>query len=335
MPEIKFIYQDIFEMNPPTLILPILTLIQKSGRGELGESTEGRLRQLLKDNFWKLEKWYRYFVNTQSHNDLMEEEAISRSVKYRWRCKDDCERGNFMGSGLDDYPRVENPQQLSKQHVDLMSWIYTFSEGLEEVAKFLGRPKPMKYYRNRKEEMRVKVLEECLDQSDLLFKDVAVAGKNKFADQKVTRTGYISLFPFITGMLQEEQFNPLQRELVKAARKKALEIMSDPSLLLSEDGIRSLSLDDSLYGTGDNYWRGAVWMPINYLTLRAIKQQYWEDEQAREVYSLVRERLIETVKGNWERTGYLFENYHEGKGNRGYPFYGWTSLIINIITEQY
>jgi mannosyl-oligosaccharide glucosidase len=27
MPEVKFVYQDIFEMNPPTLILPILTLI--------------------------------------------------------------------------------------------------------------------------------------------------------------------------------------------------------------------------------------------------------------------------------------------------------------------
>jgi hypothetical protein len=30
MPEMKFVYQDIFEMNPPTLILPILTLIEKA-----------------------------------------------------------------------------------------------------------------------------------------------------------------------------------------------------------------------------------------------------------------------------------------------------------------
>ena len=35
-----------------------------------------------------------------------------------------------MGSGLDDYPRIEKDRQLSKQHVDLMSWIYFFSEGL-------------------------------------------------------------------------------------------------------------------------------------------------------------------------------------------------------------
>lgn len=51
--------------------------------------------------------------------------------------------------------------------------------------------------------------------------------------------------------------------------------MMNPDLLLSEDGIRSLSISDPEYGTLDNYWRGAVWMPINYLILRACKRFYW------------------------------------------------------------
>jgi len=57
--------------------------------------------------------------------------------------------------------------------------------------------------------------------------------------------------------------------------------MRDPELLFSEDGIRSLSKDDPSYGTLDNYWRGPVWMPINYLILRACKKHYWQDEQVR------------------------------------------------------
>jgi len=108
----------------------------------------------------------------------MENEAINRSIKYRWRCKDDCERGNFMGSGLDDYPRTATDTQISKQHVDLMSWIYFFSEGLETIASHLQEEKPMKYYRERKEEMKRKIIDECLDENDLLFKDQSVAGKN-------------------------------------------------------------------------------------------------------------------------------------------------------------
>lgn len=105
---------------------------------------------LLGQNFWKLEKWYRYFLKTQSHSNLMEKEYINKTMKYRWRCKDDCELGNFMGSGLDDYPRVDNQSQLSKQHVDLMSWIYLFSEGLEKMATYLNQTKPAFYYHTKK-----------------------------------------------------------------------------------------------------------------------------------------------------------------------------------------
>jgi hypothetical protein len=35
MPELKFVYQDIFEMNPPTLIMPIISLIEKVQANEL------------------------------------------------------------------------------------------------------------------------------------------------------------------------------------------------------------------------------------------------------------------------------------------------------------
>ena len=56
--------------------------------------------------------------------------------------------------------------------------------------------------------------------------------------------------------------------------------MMDPELLMSEDGLRSLSISDPSYGTLDNYWRGPVWMPINYLVLRACKKYYSNDEKA-------------------------------------------------------
>ena len=66
----------------------------------------------------------------------------------------------------------------------------------------------------------------------------------------------------------------------------------DEKLLLAEDGLRSLSLSDELYGTDDNYWRGAVWLPINYLVLRACKLYYWEDvavhEEVRNLYKDLR-----------------------------------------------
>ncbi len=82
-------------------------------------------------------------------------------------------------------------------------------------------------------------------------------------------------------------------------------------------------------------------MPINYMVLRACKKYYWdieettERDQVRELYRVLREKLIGAVEKNYKKSGYLFENYIEGEGNRGYPFYGWTSLIANIMTEDY
>jgi hypothetical protein len=54
MPELKFVYQDIFEMNPPTLIMPILKLIDLAMDGQLSLEVEADLNSLLQQNYWKL-----------------------------------------------------------------------------------------------------------------------------------------------------------------------------------------------------------------------------------------------------------------------------------------
>jgi glycogen debranching enzyme len=88
--------------------------------------------------------------------------------------------------------------------------------------------------------------------------------------------------------LQEKNFEEGEREKIRRVREKIIEVMGDEKLLLSEDGIRSLSIADPLYGTEDNYWRGAVWMPINYLVLRACRKYYWQDEEVQRLYTTVR-----------------------------------------------
>jgi mannosyl-oligosaccharide glucosidase len=76
----------------------------------------------------------------------------------------------------------------------------------------------------------------------------------------VCHKGYISLFPFLTG-------------LVGAESKRlgaVLDLMEDEEELWSEFGLRSLSKSDELYHTGEDYWRGPVWMPINYLAVSQL-----------------------------------------------------------------
>lgn len=65
----------------------------------------------------------------------------------------------------------------------------------------------------------------------------------------IKHIGYINLFPFIMGLIPKDSPKLL----------KILEILHNPNYLWSSYGIRSLSISDKYFGTGENYWKG-----INY-----------------------------------------------------------------------
>ena len=51
-----------------------------------------------------------------------------------------------------------------------------------------------------------------------------------------------------------------------------LELLRDPEQLWSPYGLRSLSKNHPLFGEGENYWRGPIWIQMNYLALAALNQ---------------------------------------------------------------
>ncbi len=81
---------------------------------------------------------------------------------------------------------------------------------------------------------------------------------NDFEENKlVCHKGYISLFPFLTGLLKPDS----------PKLGKILTLLGDEEELFSPYGLRSLSRKDELYGTNENYWRSPIWININYLAI--------------------------------------------------------------------
>jgi len=76
----------------------------------------------------------------------------------------------------------------------------------------------------------------------------------------VCHKGYISIFPFMLGLLPPE--SPHLGAI--------LDLVRNPDELWSPYGIRSLSFSHPLFGEGENYWRGPVWVQMNYLALSAL-----------------------------------------------------------------
>ena len=51
----------------------------------------------------------------------------------------------------------------------------------------------------------------------------------------------------------------------------------------------------------------------------------------------VNSNLIDNVQREFDRTGYMWEQYNDetGSGQRSHPFNGWTSLICDIVSETF
>lgn len=141
--------------------------------------------------------------------------------------------------------------------------------------------------------------------------------------------GYTTLFPLMFGLLDtnnnSEEFNNL------------LYFLESEDELNSKYGIRSLSKSDLLYHTGDDYWRGNLWINMNYMTLRGLYKYYKDNNRAFKIYNTLRSNIIKTVFNEWKSTKMFYENYSDitGNGLKARPFTGWTALIINIISEEY
>ena len=76
----------------------------------------------------------------------------------------------------------------------------------------------------------------------------------------VCHKGYISLFPFLVGLIA-----PNHTHL-----GAVLHLIRDENELWSPNGVRSLSKTDRYYGTYENYWRSPVWININYMILEQL-----------------------------------------------------------------
>lgn len=148
--------------------------------------------------------------------------------------------------------------------------------------------------------------------------------------------GYVSLFPFILQII-----DPNSPQL-----EKVLTDLTDPDLLWTKYGLRSLGKTSPFYMKYNTehdppYWRGTIWINLNYLTIRAayhyskIEGPY--QSKAKEIYNNLRHNVIQNVMKQYKKTGYVWENYDDvqGNGKGSHPFTGWTSLVVLLMAEIY
>lgn len=284
---------------------------------------------------------------------------------YRWRGRDTMTNRELnpktLTSGLDDYPRASHPTD-NERHVDLRCWIAVAADTLSRLATLLGRD-GFKYEQTA-EFLSDQTFLDKLHWSEYTqtyadygyHTDAVTLRRPKPSPRSQTQSlemvrvtlkhpeyrlvdttfGYVSLFPFLLQLLEPQSPRLL----------KILTDLDNPNLLWTEFGLRSLSKSSPLYMKRNTehdppYWRGQIWININFLAVRALnfyaKKEGPYQEQAEKLYKKLRENIIKNISKQYYKTGFIWEQYNDktGEGSGCRPFTGWSALVVMMMGERF
>lgn len=252
--------------NPPTLYMVLTALLDKVGR----EGKDSDKHQSVADNYANsatLRTWLRQLYPLLQRNfewyrktqwgDLKSYDrgSISSSKEaYRWRGRSP---SHVLPSGLDDYPRSQPPHP-GELHTDLISWMGMMAGTLRRIAAFVDEADDAERYASILEAIRRNVDDLHWDETAQTYCDCTIDDYEE--SMRVCFKGYVSIFPFMTGLL-----GPEARHL-----SAVLDLIANEDELWSPFGVRSLSAKEELYGSGENYWRSPVWINMNYLIVKQL-----------------------------------------------------------------
>lgn len=266
--------------NPPTLTMAITAYIRRVKAADSGPSladlgmdtqqtpldiqgdltpearTPAFALSFLRSIYKPLRRHYDWFRRTQ--RGLIKPYARlarSRTEAYRWRGRN---LNHVLTSGMDDYPR--SAPHAGELHLDLISWMGFFTRTMKEIAEFVGETDDALSFGEIYENIVGNIDDLHWDEEEGMYCDASVDDEDE--SMHVCHRGYLSLFPFLLELVPVDSPH----------LGKILDLVRDPEHLWSPYGLRSLSSSHPEFGQGENYWKGPIWVQMNFLALRALHQ---------------------------------------------------------------
>ena len=293
--------------NPPTLFLALLDLFKRDqqtirGMDEVAsfvedhETDANRLGEFWRRAYQLMKRQYRFYERTQRGNG-------TEAEGFQWQGRT---ANHTLTSGLDDYPRSLD-RTGDERHVDMHCWMALMEKTLASIARSVGEVQDAHTFsvlaRKRVAEL------DALHWTGSQYADWA-------GGDFVLHTGYVSAFPALLGVLPSD--HPHLGPLLRAIESR----------LLVPCGLASLAPDDEAFGTGEDYWRGACWMNMNYLALRSLREYSSIEGENRDLaaslFDTLRRTVVTNMARDWTERGFLYEQYapDTGRGRKSHPFTG-------------
>lgn len=221
-------------------------------------------------------------------------------------------------SGQDDLPNWEEAvwdeaaETFDLASVDLNAYLALDFESLAWVASALGDEEKAEGYRRRWGRLRDLMNETLWNEERGLYLD------RKWDGSWSRRVAASNFLPLVAGVPTPEQASRL------------LETLLDPAWFWGDFVLPTISRNDPAFPQ-QQYWRGTIWPPMNYLVYQGLKR-YGFDEAAGELA----QKSVALFLKSWHDYQLCRENYDSRTGEGGGQRYqSWGPLFALIGLEEF
>lgn len=302
----------------------------------LGSYMIWKVQQASQDTSWldriypRLAMWHDWwFANRDGNGDGLLEWGSNAEPKFEFpqllqdnpqlRHSAKCalyESGLDNSPMYDDVPFNEKANTLELADVGLNAFYAMDCESLAAIAGRLGRLDEAQSLRDEYEAVKQRI-------NDRLWDDEHGIYCNRHWDgRRSPRWSPTSFFPMIAGIAPRDRAERMVREH-----------------LLNEDEfwgefiIPSISRSDPAFADND-YWRGRIWGPFNFLVAEGLRRYRFDDLAAR-----FAQKSLDLFMRNWRTDGGVYENYNAVTGAGGGVWnaarlYHWGGLMVLIAIQE-
>jgi len=307
-------------------------------------------QKLLEDSFSVLYRWHEWWPAARdgNHNGLLEwgsnpvsgpdddeyhqkvADILTAWYKRNGSQAPPFKKSDFMDnltaagweSGMDNSPMwdgvIFNPQThtMEQEDVGLNSFFVLDAWALAEIAHIIGRNSEEEKLRRESAEMGDRINQMMWSEEDGLYLNRKWDGT---FNRRISTTNF---YPMLAGIASPDR-----------AQRMVQHYLLNPQKFWGEYVIPTTPRDDPAFGD-NNYWRGRIWAPTNYLVYEGLKRSGMD-----EVAAEVAEKSTQLFLKEHGEKGHAHENYNGANGvgddvKSSVTYYGWSGILPLMMVEE-
>jgi hypothetical protein len=225
------------------------------------------------------------------------------------------ESGQDNSPLYDDVPFDKSTHLICLADVGLTGLYILDCENLAELANLIGRPEAAEL--RERAELSKEGMEELWDEEFGLY-----LNKRTDTGELSRRISPVNFYALFSDRVSPERIDRMMREH-----------FFNPREFYGEFIIPAIARNDPAYHE-QNYWRGRIWAPLNYLVYIALRR-HKPISACREACRILSEKSRNLILREWTEKGHVHENFNSDTGigcdvPNSDKFYHWGGLLSLI-----